>query len=362
MSQPPPRDEPMLQAGLAAHFRSASPGGECPDAETLAVYAEGAAPTDERTRIEAHLASCLRCQSHMIALVGSAPPDASAPAPGAIRGFRGFSLPWRWLVPIGSVAVLALALWLNRATPPAPSEMAFVPRAAEAPIAAAPPEPTTNAPPPQATTAPPQDRAPLVARENPERPAAGPRREADRFARAAPAAPVNEGSRPPEMELAERSKPEQARPASPSPDRAQAAPAAPPPVGAATATDAKAAAAAGAVAESRAVAPSANWRLVDGGVERSAGSGTGTSATRFRPDGVTFRAIAGVPPAIWWAVGDEGAVFRTIDGVTWTRVAFPERVNLASVQATDAHRARVADANQRTFVTDDGGWTWRALP
>lgn len=72
------RDEPMLSGGLAAYVRSATPAGDCADAETLAVYAEGHSYADERARIEPHVASCVRCQSHLAMLARSAPAVAES--------------------------------------------------------------------------------------------------------------------------------------------------------------------------------------------------------------------------------------------------------------------------------------------
>jgi hypothetical protein len=38
---------------------------------------------------------------------------------------------------------------------------------------------------------------------------------------------------------------------------------------------------------------------------------------------------------------------------------FPEAVDLAGIQATDARNASVKTVDGRTFVTPDGGLTWR---
>ena len=70
---------------------------------------------------------------------------------------------------------------------------------------------------------------------------------------------------------------------------------------------------------------------------------------------------AGAAPAgsICWLVGRDGAVLVTTNGSAFTRVSFPEPVNLISVLATTAQRAVVTAADGRTFMTIDGGSSWR---
>ena len=59
-------------------------------------------------------------------------------------------------------------------------------------------------------------------------------------------------------------------------------------------------------------------------------------------------------------VGRDGTVILTIDGTRWSRVAFPERVDLVAVNATDARVATVTTRDSRRFATRDGGVTWSA--
>lgn len=342
MSQPPPRDEPMLSAGLAGHLQRTAPTEGCPDAEMLAVYADGAATPAERTRLETHLASCLRCQAHLIALVDSAPPE-TATMPASVGGFV---FPWKWLVPLATAAVLLFAVWANRSTPPPTADVRFTvpPPQAEPAPSAAPPAESPMAPPLPAP-APLADEAPRADRERARRQdftrqedARQAETTADTLAKAAPEASKERGEPSPKAEA-----------------RAQAAPA-PPPAAAAPQMSA------GDRAGGMTALPSPAWRLVDGAVVRAGEADAAAPSGGFRPEGATLRAVAGVSPAVCWAVGDEGVVYRTTDGVQWTRLAFPERVRLVAVQAADETHAQVVAEDRRRFATDDGGTTWRALP
>ena len=49
---------------------------------------------------------------------------------------------------------------------------------------------------------------------------------------------------------------------------------------------------------------------------------------------------------------------KTTDGITWIRIAFPEPVDLAAIEATDASHATVTSAAGLRFRTTDGGATW----
>jgi photosystem II stability/assembly factor-like uncharacterized protein len=106
------------------------------------------------------------------------------------------------------------------------------------------------------------------------------------------------------------------------------------------------------------VAAPATWRLLNGIVQRTPDAGaTWTPVPQLLS--VTLSAIASVSPTVCWVVGDQGAVLRTIDGVTWTRMTAPTTLPLIAVQATDADHAIVITASKQRFVTNDGGRTWR---
>jgi len=75
------------------------------------------------------------------------------------------------------------------------------------------------------------------------------------------------------------------------------------------------------------------------------------------PELVTARAT---PSAnVIWRVGRAGLVQLATDGRTFTRLPFPEAVDLTAVTATDESHAVVTAADGRTFQTADGGRTWQ---
>ena len=102
------------------------------------------------------------------------------------------------------------------------------------------------------------------------------------------------------------------------------------------------------------------WRLgVGGEVQHSADGGMTWQA---QVTGVTVAPTAGFSPApsVCWLVGPAGLVLITTDqGGSWRRLPFPIDTDLASVRATDHLAATIATADGRTFVTSDGGATWR---
>ena len=103
---------------------------------------------------------------------------------------------------------------------------------------------------------------------------------------------------------------------------------------------------------------SIRWRVTSAaGAERTTNSG----ATWVAVPGVDFsnwRAGSAPSADVCWLVGPGGRVFRSTDGGRFTRVAFPEAVDLVAVTATDARIAAVTTADGRTFRTGDGGVTW----
>jgi photosystem II stability/assembly factor-like uncharacterized protein len=53
-----------------------------------------------------------------------------------------------------------------------------------------------------------------------------------------------------------------------------------------------------------------------------------------------------------------GTVVLTTDGTQFTRLPFPDAVDLVSISATDDRHATVMSADGRTFRTDDQGKSW----
>jgi photosystem II stability/assembly factor-like uncharacterized protein len=74
-----------------------------------------------------------------------------------------------------------------------------------------------------------------------------------------------------------------------------------------------------------------------------------------------LRVVNGSAPSdrICWLVGADGLVMLSSDGIRFTRLGFPESVDLVSVRASDARVAVVTSIDGRTFATTDGGQTWR---
>jgi hypothetical protein len=345
VSHLPSGDERMMKAVLGRHLGSQLPAGSCPDAELLAVYAEHRATAEERTLFEAHLATCLRCQAHLAALVRSEPPLLQGE-----HSASWFAGPWRWLVPAASAALVLLAVWVARSPMMSPQQEPLAqqvqPSTAPAAPAAPPAEPAVPAPKAEASA------AERMNKEVSPPGAVDTRRTAETLqsAQAPPAAARDQ--RPPDRArptgersdvAANRNQERQSEPpGSELPGRSAAALARERREG---------------LEEKVAVS---SWRLAQGGAERTLDGGVSWTG-RFRPAGSALRAISSPSPTVCWAVGDEGAVHYTRDGETWHRVAFPERVPLVAVEASDADRAVVTTADGRSFVTTDGGLTWRRV-
>jgi hypothetical protein len=107
---------------------------------------------------------------------------------------------------------------------------------------------------------------------------------------------------------------------------------------------------------------SVRWRLVPSAtqtlVERSTDRGVTWTAQQVQAAPVVLTAGAAPQRDVCWLVGQGGAVFVTVDGRTWRRVAFPERIDLTGVIATDARTATVTAVDGRRFRTTDAGVAW----
>jgi hypothetical protein len=371
--------DPLVRSAVRARRTAAGP---CPDAETLALFAEGDLESAERHTLETHLAACDRCQETLAAFVRAEPGGETAAAPR--DGFLTWFMGWRWLVPAASLAAVAVvAVWIGQG----PAEEAAQPRPAAAPAS------PQNADPAMAESvaqALPRDGgAPGTAAssfnaaraETPPAPGRRAPQPAD-FARQAQN-PQGDPARQLEMEAAIAAPPPPPPPPAvlaPQPASPTVPPApAPAPSPAGAVADARADSARGAreersVPSETVVAGAAGkaraqeavtlqagfadaWRVRDGAIERSIDRGR-TWRRAPTPDGQRITAVAPVSSTVCWAL-TPNTVLRTVNGTTWTEVTLPSPEALASLVAIDAASARVTTATGVVWTTADGGATWR---
>jgi hypothetical protein len=112
------------------------------------------------------------------------------------------------------------------------------------------------------------------------------------------------------------------------------------------------------------------WRAGMGGrIERSIDAGR-TWISQKSPLQEEWIAGAAASDTMCWIVGRKGAIARTTDGGHWKKIA-PPRLAVDSsgkypdwigVTAANAQTATITASDQRRYVTQDGGKTWRAIP
>lgn len=329
----------------------------CLDAETLAVWVDGGLSGAALEAARVHVADCSRCQAVVGTLARISPVGPAAPH---------VARPWnwtaslKWLVPL-TAAAAAVALWVavpgdkfDRPEQMIRPSVAVVPRqTAEAKA----PEPVQRDSQPQSsiTRSSEANQAPTVVPGRAQRDLEKSDVAKDSVAR---------NDAPTKLE-AENLREERARAAS--------APAAAPPVTAENAgtlgrSGARVAApgALAAVADAARIEivspdPSIRWRIAGSFVERSTNGGSTWEAA---PTGIAAELTAGAAPSasVCWLVGRGGVALLTIDGRSWSRVAFPEMTDLSAIRATDARTASVSTMDGRRFSTTDGGTTWVQSP
>jgi hypothetical protein len=141
-----------VTATATAPITPATQDAVCPDAETIAAYADHSLATEEMAQLDIHFADCARCQQILAALAVSSdesPVPKVALAPTPIRIPRPAPIPaqptrWRWLAPAAGIAA-AVALWF--VLRPAPSSQNIgsqIDAKNEAPVTQAPAAPPTN--------------------------------------------------------------------------------------------------------------------------------------------------------------------------------------------------------------------------
>jgi hypothetical protein len=343
------------------------PTSACLDAETLAAWGDGALGARERAAAELHASSCARCQALVAAMARTAPPAQPR------TWWR--ASPLAWLVPLGAAAA-ALVVWMIvPAARPRPSVAR--PQAAtrsSSPIAPSGPLPAAplSAPPAAAAAAskserarrsPAEDRRAYVAPRAPAPPlqlqAAEPNAMRDAASAPQPAAPL-----PPRAEAAAQAAAPATPNGTPPPPPAPAAtvlpfagPATGPALGARAQTFAKAVDVARPIVSPD---PAVRWRIAQGGsVERTTDNGLSWQTQLTGASGLTSGAAPS--PTICWLVGPAGTVVVSTDGRTWQRVSLRDAIDLTAVLAADGANATVTAADGRSFVTSDGGKTWRRV-
>jgi hypothetical protein len=110
------------------------------------------------------------------------------------------------------------------------------------------------------------------------------------------------------------------------------------------------------------------WRAGMGGrIERSTDAGR-TWILQKSPLREEWLAGAAASDTMCWVVGRNGAIARTTDGRHWKKIAPPRLAvdssgkypDWISITAASAQTATITASDQRRYVTQDGGKTWKA--
>ena len=414
------RDQ-SIERGLArdamAWRESVPPAGStCVDAETLAAWAGGALPTTQASIVESHIADCARCQEMAAAFALSEPAIAAAPVPAAMPA----RAPWiqRWWLPLagGAVAATLVIVSIARrgdvAPPPiAPSSIDASATTPSGVAGAVGPPPSAKAP--ESTTARSETTPPAVE----QRIGPAPKTAKTPDGRPAGSVSVQGGTSAAQTVAIPRPAPA----AAPPPPPQAAPPVAAPVLTAPSQLPATALPGVPVIPSPKPLTlqPPQARNLQDMRAEASAtmsfdrlspvvefaspsaisaagGRGGGGAAggggrlnvasnivTRWRftrlsstlersmDNGVTWETtdlsatpiaiIAGAAPSrlTCWLIGKGGVVLRSTDGVTFSRVSFPESIDLVAIVAADLLNITVTAAGGRQFTTTDGGITWR---
>ncbi len=308
------------------------------DAETIAAWVDGGLDAASVAAAEAHASNCDRCQALLATLAQTLP--AAQPAHGFVI--------WKWwLAPIAATAA-AVALFL--VVPQDPMQPGTIPQAEVAQqTAKAIAEPSA----PSAASPPADTRFSESRRNAPAKDLTAEAKVADAQANRADTSPLRDRQDPPETRL-ERAEGTRVA-AEPSAPVAPVAPVAP------------AKEELGAVSQLRKqVAPvevvspddTRRWRAIVGRIEYSQDGGRTWTAVRRNDSEFITGGMSPVPQVCWMA-GRAGLVLLATDGTNFTRLPFPERVDLASISAADTRQATVTTVDGRAFHTDDGGQNWR---
>jgi hypothetical protein len=361
------------------------------DAETVAAWLDGGLDSTSLAAAEAHASNCERCQALLATVAKTMPAGEGQIAPGFSRGIAW----WRWwMAPIAATAA-AVTLWmvvpqeqlLQRATAPA--------REVVAPAAPAAGEPAPGSRSPAEGGRARDESARMAQATEPAARAAERFAEAKRNEQAAQEKPQFAPEKPAPTEtrlgaaaasnVADAVSAKTGAPATRTvrrgvDDRREnkaeerlarveaepaGAPAAPPPAAAAPAEPA--ATLGSAITQLRKQAapliivspdPRYRWRATADGIDFSVDGGRSWLPVRL-PQGEVVIGGASPAPLSCWLVGRRGLVLVATDGTNFTRIPFPETVDLASVSSPELRIAVVTTADGRTFRTENAGRTWR---
>ena len=372
--------------------------GDCPDAETLAAFADDTLASVVRREVEAHVADCHRCQMLTAAMARAERAMAAASGETASEGRTWKRRAFNWLVPAAAAAT-AVALWVI-----VPGQRT---RLAEAPeldrqtvVTETAPGAPSEAPANEPLRDEPQTRQREFAPESTDARADSAQRvpaTPAELGRTAPATPPRDTVTEPALE-AEESLGIRAQASAPQPpartgaQQSAAQTTESPVAGSLQASGSEArneavrsetadqqeraprsapTAPATRVAPLRALPafeiaspnPQVRWRVVTGStVQRSVDGGVTWTTQQT---GTTTELTAGSAPSpdVCWLVGRGGIVLRTADGGDqWQRATIPATADLTTVTAPTALNAIVTTTDRRRFQTTDGGRTWALLP
>jgi hypothetical protein len=352
------------------------------DVETVAAWIDGGLHGASLAAAEAHASNCERCQALLATVVKT---DPMAPrheafgtrhqAPGAVRIWR-----W-WLAPLAATAA-AVTVWMvvpqdimQRQTTVAPDAEMTAPAAPAAGVRAR----DDAAPPAAQPTAPPEEQAGRRSPAGADR-FVGAKRNADAAARQTekPQVARNKiGAAAGNLSEAAASKDRRENKDEKSLARLEAAeparaPAAPPPAAGVAEPAARADAARGQARIADAITqpakqttplqivspdPRFRWRVTADGIELTVDGGRTWLPVRLA-QGEFLTAGASPAPLVCWMVGRRGVVLVATDGTNFTRIPFPERVDLVAVASTELRIATITSADGRVFYTENAGRTW----
>jgi hypothetical protein len=350
----------------------------CLDAETVAAWMDGGLDAAGVAAAEAHASTCQRCQELLATVAKTLPAEReqSAVVSGFSRIDKYQSL-WRWwLAPIAATAA-AVTIWMVVPQTPMQPPAASAPAreaAAEAPAAGpaesalakpAAPTPAPSAATPRDSLADARRNVPAAANQAKATVATG--ADTPKFDEALGSASARDqsaerqrdaqGKREEGKALAEmRQAAESASAREQSAELRRDRPAAAPP----------AAAGLGAVNQLRKesgplqiVSPDSNsrWRATPAGIERSEDGGRIWIPVRLAGK---EEVLAGASPGrlVAWLVGRSGLVLLTTDGANFTRLPFPESVDLVAVSSPEPRIATVTTADGRVYRTENAGRSW----